>query len=252
MFQIETTPMTAAFFEVWRAAASHLQSQADGHLNWLRADPNPPLLEHPSFRIGNQLFFVRVVDADGRVDGPGNEHGYREIAAHANGHAVEMPMRRRSDGSWEPLLADWGLRSASTGTSINPVALVTEKRIPMTAYECHDFAVQVVRDYLVNQGFKIGSWTSHPEVDPAIFFTGTSGTPEWVVVRHVTFPHREAPRPENLAKIAAGVAPFSRIGHFASVAIVSVNQPFASSDEPSVPLIRGDGMHVLFTGLESL
>jgi hypothetical protein len=42
----------------------------------------------------------------------------------------------------------------------------------------------------------------------------------------------------------------SRIGHFASAAIVSANQPFQSEEEQPVPLWRGHAMHVRFTGLE--
>jgi hypothetical protein len=41
----------------------------------------------------------------------------------------------------------------------------------------------------------------------------------------------------------------STTGHFASVAVVSVEQLFESSEVP-VPLWRGHGMHVRFTGLE--
>ncbi|MCZ8158391.1 MAG: hypothetical protein O9256_00610 [Rhizobiaceae bacterium] len=252
MHQIDSTPMTPEFFEAWHAAASHLDSQGDGHLSWLRADPNPPLLEHLSFRMGNQIFFIRVVDADGRVEGPASEDGYRQLAEQADGHAFEMPMRRCLDGSWSPVLPDWGLRDPATGAPINPVALLSAERIPMSLFERHAFAVQVVRDYLTEQGFTVDSWVSHPEVDPAIFFEGASGSPEWVVVRHAAFPHREAPRPDNLTNIVAAVASYSRKGHFASVAIVSTQQRFDSTDEPAAPLIRGEGMHVRFTGLEPL
>jgi hypothetical protein len=42
----------------------------------------------------------------------------------------------------------------------------------------------------------------------------------------------------------------SATGDFASVAVVNVEKPFESSEEAPVPLWRGHGMHVHFTGLE--
>jgi hypothetical protein len=42
----------------------------------------------------------------------------------------------------------------------------------------------------------------------------------------------------------------SPIGHFASVALVSVNQPFQSQKEQPVPLWRGHAMNILSTGTE--
>lgn len=64
------------------------------------------------------------------------------------------------------------------------------------------------------------------------------------------FPANCAERPSNWAAITAGCARMSTSGHFASVAVVSVDQPFQSSDEAPVPLWRGHGMYVRFTGLE--
>ena len=116
--------------------------------------------------------------------------------------------------------------------------------------QLHDLAVQVVRDYLEKQGFELMSWQGNPEVDPSIWFVGKTKQPEWVVVRAAKFPANSATRPSNWQAIAAGCAKMSTTGHFASVAVVSVEQPFESGEEAPVPLWRGHGMHVRFTGLE--
>ena len=120
----------------------------------------------------------------------------------------------------------------------------------MTQWEVHGMAVQVVRDFLSSEGFKLMSWQESPNVDPAIWFIGESKGPEWVVVRSTKYPARKAQRPGNWSEIAANCARLGRIGHFASVALASVNQPFASDGEAAVPLLRGHGMHVNFEGLE--
>jgi len=252
MYEIEMQEMREDFFECWKAAAKHLNKQVDvGIQSWLRGHPFPPFLEHLSFRLGNQLFFVRVVDIDGKVEGPGTMNGLIYAAKSAHGYACLLPMKReRFAGNWVATGPGWSLVAADTGNPINPAALVTEARIEMTHWELQDMAVQVVRDYLENSGFQLMSWQGNPEVDPSIWFVGTSRKPEWVVVRSAKFPSNKAERPGNWEAIANDCAKLSPIGHFASVALVSATQPFKSSAEEPVPLWRGHGMHVRFTGLE--
>lgn len=252
MHNIEMHEMTEAFFPCWKAAGIHLSKQVDGGIqSWLRAHPYPPFLEHLSFRLGNQLFFVRIEDVDGKAQGPGTIRGLAAAARDGNGHACILPMKKKLfGGSWVADMPGWGLLNAETRKPINPVSLVTEEKIEMTPSEVHDMAVQVVRDYLQKEGFELMSWQGNPEVDPSIWFVGKTRRPEWVVVRSAKFPASNADRPTNWAAIADGCARLSTTGHFASVAVVSVNQPFASSEEAPVPLWRGHGMHVRFDGLE--
>jgi len=134
---------------------------------------NPPFLAHLSFRLGNQLFCVRVEDVDGNAQGPGTIRGLATAARHANGHACILPMKKkRFCDSWVADLPGWGLLNAATGKPINPVSLVTSEKIVMSPWEVHDVAVQVGRDYLQREGFEPMSWQGNPEVDPSIWFVG--------------------------------------------------------------------------------
>jgi len=252
MHEIEMHQISPEFFRCWQAAGQHLSRQVDGGIQaWLRAHPYPPFLEHLSFRLGNQLFFIRVEDVDNKVKGPGNQNGVVTAARLANGHACALPMRKKFFGdAWEAVESGWGLLDAATRKPIDPVSMVTEERIEMSSWEVHDMAVQVVRDYLKREGFELMSWQGHPDVDPAIWFIGQSKRPEWVVVRSTTFPASRADRPSNWSAIAAGCARMSDVGHFASVAVVSADQPFGSMNEAPVQLWRGYGMHIRFEGLE--
>ena len=144
----------------------------------------------------------------------------------------------------------WGLVDAETMEPVDPVSLVTDEKIEMTDWEIQDMAVQVVRDHLEKRDYELMSWQSNPDVDPSIWFVGESREPEWVVVRAARYPECQISRPANWQAIASGCAHISRIGYFASVTIVSADQRFASENEPAVPLWRGYGMHVRFTGLE--
>lgn len=238
------------FAQCWQAAGRHLLASAqDGSLSWLKANLTPPFLEHLSFRMGNQLFFVRVEDVDGNVMGPGNPDGFRTIAKGCNGVPCLMPMRP-TGSEWKPEYPGWGLIHADTGQPLDPVALISDEKIEMSDWEVHDFAVQVVRDYIVEKlGHELMSSQGNPEVDPAIWFVGEDG-PEWVVVRAVKYPEKEAPIPKNIADIAANCTRLSTIGHFASVAVANSEDPFDPSGKvPPLPLWRGHGMFVRFEGL---
>jgi hypothetical protein len=254
MNEIEMHKMSDDFGHCWNAAGMHLSKQVDaGLLSWLRAHPHPPFLEHLSFRLGNQLFFIRVEDAAQKLTGPGDPQGHIIAARQANGRACVMPMKKKFlGGNWVADMPGWGLIDASTRKPIDPIAFVTDEKIEMTQWEVNDMAVQIVRNYLQAEGFEIMTWQGDPEVDPAIWFVGESKQPEWVVVRSTAFPSKQAAVPSNWDAIAAQCRRLGASGYFASVAIASANQPFASLDEAPVPLWRGHGMQIEFTGLEEV
>jgi hypothetical protein len=252
MHNIEMQEMSQDFLECWNSAGMHLNDQVQGGIQtWLRAHPYPPFLEHISFRLGNQLFFIRIEDVDEKVQGPGTLRGLLTIAEGNKGHACLLPMKKKLfGGAWVPDRQGWGLVDAKTMKSIDPTTLVTDQKIEMTPWELQDMAVQVVRDYLEKEGCRIMSWQANPEVDPAIWFVGDSKGPEWVVVRVIKFPDNHAFRPGNWQAIARQCSRISQVGHFASVALVSTGQPFRSHEEQAAPLWRGHGLHVRFAGLE--
>ena len=162
-----------------------------------------------------------------------------------------MPMKKKFfGGGWVADVSGWGLVDARTGKPINPIELVTDEKIEVTQWELQDFAVQAVRDQLEKDGYQLMSWQGNPDVDPAIWFVGKSKKPEWVVVRAVRYPERDAVQPANWDAIAAGCAHMSQIGHFASVAFASMDDPFDPSGANVVPLYRGHGTHVRYEGLD--
>jgi len=252
MYAIELQEMSPQFLDCWKAAGNHLNQQVqDGIQSWLRAHPFPPFLEHLSFRLGNQLFFIRVEDIDQDIEGPGSLAGLNAIADGCKGHPCRMPMKRKSLGSeWAPVHGGWGLLDARTGNAIDPYLLVSEENIEMTEWEIHDVAVQAVNSQLEKEGRQLMSWQGNPNVDPAIWFVGDSNGPEWVAVRAVRYPADEAPKPENWEDIASQCARISTIGHFASIALVSTNQRCETQGEPIVPLWRGHGVYLRYGGLQ--
>lgn len=244
MHEIAMAAPSHEFLAMWKSAGNHIQSFfEDGLQSWLKVDPHPPFLEHLSFRLGNQVFFIRFEDVDGEAEVPGNREGLMTVAEGWNGYPCLMPMRRTLRG-WEPDRPGWGLIDLRDGKRIDPSTLVSEEQIAMTDWELLDFAVQVVRKDLKGRGFEIMSSNSNPQVDPNIWFVADMAKgPEWVVVRAARFPELKAPPHASLDEIARNVAPMSGRGHFASVG-------FASADDANNPLWRGYCAEVEFEGLE--
>lgn len=140
MHDIDMHSISREFANCWQAAGLRIQTQAQGPLHsWLKVNLNPPFLEHLSFRLGNRLFFIRLEDAEGKLEVPGSRDGVRSIADGCKGHACLMPMRRVME-AWEPTESGWGLLDLRSGRPINPVALVSEDRIEITDWELQDFA----------------------------------------------------------------------------------------------------------------
>ena len=252
MHDIEMHEASKEFTKCWQEASRHLRFKMQGaDRNWLKADLRPPFLEHLSFRLGNQLFYVRIDDIDGQVRGPGNRNGFRTIADGCKGHACIMQMSKVGE-DWKVDEIGWGLIDPDTGKAIDPTALITDEKIEMTDWELHDFAVQTVRDHIEQKlGYQLMSSQGNPGVDPSIWFVGNQG-PEWVVVREVRYPDLEAMMPSSIEEVAEGCAHLSRTGHFASVSCANSEDVFDSSGRiPALPLWRGHGIIVKFQGLIS-
>ena len=253
MRAIETQEMSQQFFQIWKAAVAHLGEKIDGgSCSWLRSHPYPPFLEHLSFCLENQSFFVRVTDRDEKVIGPGNESGLLAVAEGCGGYPCLMPMKHKFLGGWAPEYPGWGLIDFHSKEPIDPVSLVTDEMIEMTPWEVQDFAVQIVRQQLEREGYKPISWQGNPGVDPSIWFVGSTGKPECVVVRVAKYPDNKALRPMNLGEIVASCKQQGAEIYFASVAFASADQPFKSDNEAPVPLWRGYGVHPNYGGLERL
>lgn len=246
MHDIPMSEVTEAFARCWQEAGMHLERAAGGRLDaWLRAHLTSPFLEHLSFRLGNQLFFIRVEDVDGLVEGPGNLQGLMKVAQANGGHACLLPMRKR-DGKWSAVLPGWGLQEARTKKAIDPPAEITDEKVEMTDWELQDFAVQVVRQQIEKDGHELMSWQSNPAVDPSLWFVGNDG-PEWVIVKTARYPQKEADLPSNWRAITESCSRMSKRGNFASVSVACMET--LSSDGK---LYRGYPLVTNYAGMQPI
>lgn len=248
MYRVEPEPARDEFQELWEASRAHLDRQVDGGVRfWLRMWPWPSALEHHCFRLGNQIFVVRVVDADGRADGPGSAASIRAAARSLRGQACLLPMKRSlGDGHWEAILEGWGLECARTGRPVDPAALVTGDDVLMSDWEVHHFAVSAVKQALWDHGRKVTSWHSDPRVYPTIWFSTQDGGQEWIVVRASRYP-KTPPRVRHWNAIVEQCAASSARGHFVPVVVSRETLNEVMTPEPGL-LLRGHPLQAFFVG----
>ncbi len=249
MYALPDQEVSEDFAKCWHAAAMHINACAGGELKfWIRTNLIPPMLEHFSFRLGNEIFFIRVEDVDHIVSGPSSRTGLLQIANGWKGQACLMPMKL-CDGKWLAELPGWGLEDLRTRQLLHPPALISDKAIEMTDWELHDFAVQVVKNHLEQIGYTIIGSSGDPTMEPSIWFESDQGS-EWVLVRAVRYPVKTATIPANIKDTEATIARVRTAkGHFASVVVVNADDPLDLAGQCVLPLFRGCPMHVRFEGL---
>jgi hypothetical protein len=251
MNQVEQEEPSQNFRRAWQAAGRHIQQQGQGGVNWIRADLNPPMAEHLSFRIGNKLFYIFIEAAEFSY-----ERGcslFLKVAKEATAIPCIMPMTEHLS-EFKPSIDGWGLQHAETKKNINPLELVTDEPIEISDWELHDFAIQVVRGGLEKEGKNVFSAQSSLHIDPSIWFK-ESGKEFWVVVRAVRYPEKDADIPKNIQDIRDSCSHMGEVGYFASVAVGNSDDPFdpdAKENGNFLPLYRGHGMFVRYEGINEV
>jgi len=240
---------TQDYMDIWAAAGKHLSGVGQGGISWIKSDPKPPFLEHLSFRLGNQIFFLRIEDVDDGIRVPGNPEGLFAIADGYQATACILPMKKNG-AEWRPVLPDWGLIDAHTRKPFNPVDLISDKKIEMMPWELQDFAVQVVRNYLLDQGFDIMSFNSHPGVNPSIWFV-RNNIPEWVMVNYALFPAMQIELPKVIDEVLAAPSLVTNAGNTANV-YIAAGAEMTNESGVTIPPYRGHALSVRFEGLEPL
>ena len=250
-YEIPTNDVADEFRRCWQEAGRHITKQVGKNaLVFFRAHLNPPFLEHLSFRIGNQIFFVHITDDENTLSKPSTLEATMRIAEIANGIPCVMKMQRNSL-DWEPMHIGWGLTHAISNEDISPLELVSEEKIEISDWELQDFAVQIIRNHIEENGNTVYSWCSYPEINPQIWYVDDEENHYYVIVRAVRYPASEAELPSNIAHIIESCKHKSNTGYFASISVSNAEQdPSATIEKRNNLLLwRGHGMLVNFNGL---
>ena len=251
MHIVEQEEPSKEFQAAWMSAGKHLQSQCNGGINWIRASLRQPFIEHLSFRIGNQLFFVFVEAAEFHLS-----ERYDALMAFANlANAIPCVIRMNKNiALYEPSETGWGLLHAATKERIDPLALVSDELIEMSDWEVHDFAISVVENKLEEEGKKVYSTCSDINLNPSLWFV-ENNLHYWVVVRGQRHPSPSGERPDNIDQIAEGIPGYESNGYFAEVTVANSEDPFdpdAMKNGNFLPLYRGHPMTIKYSGIQPL
>lgn len=239
------------FQAAWVTAAKHIQAQCRGGIKWIRVNLRRPFIEHLSFTIGNQLFFVFVEAEE-------FELSYRYdafIGCADKAKAVPLVITMKKNiGTYEPSGGGWGLLNAVTKCPVDPLALVSDDLIEISDWELHDFAITVVKNRLIEEGKNVYSTCSDMEANPQLWFE-ENDLDYWVVIRGFRHPTESDRRPEDLDLIAEGVQKENSAGYYALVTVANSDDPFdpeAADNGNFLPLYRGHSMTIKYTGIQPI
>ena len=253
MFPVEFETAAEDFVPCWQAAGVHLSEMNDlGRKRFIRATLMPIVLEHLSFVLGNQIFFIHVCDVNEEVQPPSPVEGCIYAAELGNGVPCILEMQKDESGDWMPANEGWGLKHAETNQLIDPQDYMTNEDVEITDWEVADVATLRVVKEIEGLGGTILSTNSDPYVHPSVFFVDEDKKPKFVVIVAARYPHEPELEDDLIEKIKEGVSGFATSGFLAEVTLVSVDETFdpdAKDNGNYLPLLRGAGYHQKFSGL---
>jgi hypothetical protein len=152
---------------------------------WLRGLPIRPTFDHLLLRYKNQLFSIYVdLVAPSETWHVCDDAPHRlQLAVCKQGNIIPCcyPVHKYT---LQPLNAGWNLFRTDTGTPIKPQELCTDTLVPMTAWELHAFALQVVQKSFINLDMDVISYTDIPGLTPQMWIKTFDDTIFWLMVRH--------------------------------------------------------------------
>lgn len=134
------------FKDCFAIVKEHLRQKSDNKLVWQKSQPYPPFLEHLSFHLGNQKFFVTIIDVDQKLKVPSDIYGAAHAARLFNGLPCAIFVAK-SEGKWSVIGEDWCLYAPENDEwpvhgLFNPSDLLTKEKIPLNQNELHYAAVR--------------------------------------------------------------------------------------------------------------
>lgn len=269
-YEIDRPEPSEIFLKARHIAGSQLQGEFNKNkgrvpesrdYKWIKAELTYPSFDHLTFGYGNQVFSILVdLCDDGRSTLTERERDRFLKATSENNlvpcrFRVMLPMLR-------PTSEGWNLTHFTTGARIIPSEMANDANIPMSEWELRNFAIQVVRNHIEQEGKgNILSFCDVLKIDPQIWFEDTSGNRCWALVRSLKNANEAAiPHWVGLEKSNPQLKPYD--GFFAGVSLASSAPilrdtdgnliPLSERFSGKAPLYRGDQFYVKFDGLQRI
>lgn len=250
------------YVEAHNLAGYHIQQmigENKSDFTWIRPEITNPSFDDLNFRYKNQVFSVLIrMFRDGKemLEPRRIEPFIRETKANnlipcvfpVDLEFVEVMsplgygvlIEPGKNPSHELKMKDptgWNLFHVETNKKINPLELADDTPVLMSDYEMQNFAIQVVRNKLKKDGFKLESFCDAPGITPQIWFQDKDGKMCWVWVEYGP-DEKEIKEPDISKFLNSTLANYD--GYFAPVGI----QPMKGDNA-----YRGIGYYIDYSGL---
>lgn len=208
---------------------------------WLRKELTSPSFDDMNFSYKNQVFSLLVELKDNGVNilPEHRKKIFNEVCAKNNLIPCIFPI---DASTLKPLGNNWNLFHLLTNSEVNPLALASDEKIPMSEWEFNNFAIFQVMQIIGKQGLKIHSFCDAPDITPQIWFQDKNGKPAWVVVKYALSPKKlEDVTISNIEQIASTVQNYD--GYIARLEFAPMHQ---------TGFCRKNGFFVKSNGLEKV
>ncbi len=237
---------------------SFFESPEFGSFRWIKSELTVPSFEYFTFAYKDAVFAALVdIVEDKKAELPLEKvRGLCQKAQRYNLVPCICPVKLTplpSDESGKvtqcklELIAGpphgWGIFHARTRKYLNPLDYGKNRLTPMSEWELHHLAINVVRhEAIEKEGFTFCSCCDLPEANPQIWFYDKEKRRAWVIVRFQRTPDESAAKEfESMAAADPNLAPYD--GYFAAVSA------HPASGNYNDPLFRGKNYFTNFRGL---
>jgi hypothetical protein len=269
-YEIDRTEPSPEFLHARQVAGVTLQEQfkklsgkieESKDFRWVKAELTWPSFDHLTFAYGNQVFSVLVDVVEAGRSSITRQAMERFLAATTENRLVACVFPVKTE-TMSPTSAGWNLFDAVELTPLDPEASEMTGQIVMSEWEQRNFAIQVVRDSITQDGSaEILSFTDVLGVDPQVWFQDAADNHAWVIVRHcpqITGTEWEAHigleksnphlRPHDGYFAAVSLASSAAVLHNLDGKVIPLTERFTGE----APLYRGDGFHIKYEGLKRI
>lgn len=250
------------FLKARQFAGSQLQSQFSFFNNktanssydgfkWIKAELSYPSFDNLTFAYKNAVFSVVIELIDDANSSFTQQQKDRLLIACEENNLTpclfKIHVKEMFQGNYElaSFAHGWNLYDAITNDKIDPFSMSSDKKIMMSSWELSNFAIQIVKSSLQEEGHRVLSFCDLPEVNPQIWFKDAMGNVNWVIAKY-----NPGTSGLSLQEWAALIdknpllKPYN--GFFAQVKFHS------HSSKSSIDLFRGDEVIVSYEGLDRI
>ena len=246
--EIDKMTPSELFISVRNYAGEYIQQimKTKENCHWIKSEMTRPFFDHFNFRYENQVFsiLIDIVDFNNNSLIP-PEFIKRQLGESKKNNLIPCTFRVKvadmSEPIYETVEDGWNLIHTETKNEIIPEELISDKKVLMSEWELHNFALMQMRYIMKQSNIEIMSFQDIIGVDPQLWYRDENGNQCWVVIRHYT-DEKKIEKPKDLTEITRRCFKFS--GYFAGFVF--------SSNTGGKKIYRGDSIGVRFLGLEKI